>query len=275
VIQANEEGRAHWDLNAANWRYYSSPLRPCAEDLAIFQRFIASQGPQAREALLLGVTPELAAMPLPRDATLTAADRSPGMIRELWSGDVPGLRQALCVDWLELPPPPRKYDLILADGSFNVLGHPGGLHRLLAGLAGVVAPQALLLARTFTRPLQAERLADLEAAARAGEAGSFHAFKFRLAMAHQQTAELGVSLDDIWRLWRRLDDKIDGLSALNGWKPEVVGTIGHFRGSDTRLAFPTRDELVAALRTAGLSLLDSHIPTYEMGERCPIQAWRF
>ena len=214
-------------------------------------------------------------MPLPQDTTVTAADRSPEMIRELWPGDASGLRQALCVDWFELPAPARNYDLVLADGSFNILGFPGDLGRLLAGLAGVVAPGALLLARTFTRPPRAERMADLETAARAGEAGSFHAFKFRLAMAQQPTAELGVSMDDIWRLWRRLEDRIDGLSALNGWTPEVVGTIDRFRGNHMRLSFPTLDELVDTLRTAGLSLVDSHMPAYELGERCPIQAWRF
>jgi len=275
VAQADEAGRAHWDSNAAIWRHYSSPLRPCDEDVATFRRFIARHARQAREVLLLGVTPEIATMPLPQDATLTAADRSPEMIRKHWPGDASETRQALCVDWFELPAPPRKYDLVLADGSFNVLGYPRDLRRLLAGLAGLVAPQALLLARTFTRPLQAERMADLETAARAGEAGSFHAFKFRLAMAHQPSAEMGMSMDDIWRLWRRLEDRIDGLSALNGWTPEVVGTIDHFRDNPARVTFPTCDELTVTLRTAGLSLVDSHMPGYELGERCPIQAWRF
>jgi SAM-dependent methyltransferase len=243
--------------------------------LATLRRFIVSHARQAREVLLLGVTPEIATMPWPQDTSLTAADRSPEMIKKLWPGDAPGLRRVLCVDWFELPRPPRRYDLVLADGSFNVVGYPSDLRRLLAGVAGLVAHGALLLTRTFTRPLQAERMVDLEDAARAGEAGSFHAFKFRLAMAQQQTAELGVSMDDIWRLWRGLDDRIDGLSALNGWTPEVVSTIDRFRGSHMRLSFPTRDELVVTLRTAGLSLVDSHTPAYEMGERCPTQAWRF
>ncbi|HXQ40934.1 MAG TPA: hypothetical protein VN821_06695, partial [Candidatus Udaeobacter sp.] len=110
---------------------------------------------------------------------------------------------------------------------------------------------------------------------RAGEAGGFNAFRFRLAMALQSTPEAGVSLDEIWRLWQRLDCEIEDLSARNGWLPDVVGTIGHSRGNQMRLSFPTRDELVATLEAAGLSLLDSHTPVYEMGERCPILTWRF
>ena len=57
--------------------------------------------------------------------------------------------------------------------------------------------------------------------------------------------------------------------------PEVVGTIELFCGRQVRLSFPSRDELIATLADAGLTLLDSRLPEYELGERCPMLAWRF
>ena len=279
ATQSGEPGRKHWNTIAQCWHLYSSPLRPGVEDIETFLRVIRRHVPEPvdapRQALVLGVTPEIVTMPWPGQTMVTGADRSPEMIEHVWPGDRPGLRQALCVDWFNLPEPARAYEVVMADGSFNTLGYPAELRRLLAMLAGLTAQRALLITRTFTRPNERESLASLEEAARAGEAGGFHAFKFRLAMALQPAPEAGVSLDEIWRLWHRLDGEIENLSERNGWHPDVVGTIAHFRGKPVRLSFPTRDELLATLGAAGLSLLDSHTPTYEMGERCPILSWRF
>jgi SAM-dependent methyltransferase len=277
MTAGDDAGREHWNAAAANWRHYTSPLRPCAEDQATFLRFIAAHDPTGarREALMLGVTPEIANLDWPQGVTVTAADRAPEMIKAFWPSDRPALRPALCVDWFELPTPSTPYDLVLADGSFNLVDYPGDLRRLLDRLAGAVAPGAMLITRTFTRPVEAESLSALEQAARAGRAGGFHAFKFRLAMAFQPSPEAGVSLGDIWRLWRRLDDEIDDLTTRNGWLPEQVRTIDLFRDKDVRLRFPTREELTGVFQAAGLALVDSDTPTYEMGDRCPIMAWRF
>jgi len=278
-MTTGESGRKHWNSVAQCWHLYSSPLRPCAEDLAVFSDFIRIHGlpspDGARAALILGVTPEIATMPWPAKTFVTGADRSQEMIERVWPGDQPGIRRAVRAEWFELPAPPRNYDLVLADGSFNTLGFPDDLRRLLAGLRNIVQPGALLINRTFTRPTERESIAGLEEVARVGAAGSFHAFKFRLAMALQRTSREGVSLDEIWRLWWRLDNDIDGLSARNGWMPEVVGTIELFCGKQVRLSFPSRDELIATLADAGLTLLDSRLPGYELGERCPMLAWRF
>ncbi|HXQ42045.1 MAG TPA: class I SAM-dependent methyltransferase, partial [Candidatus Udaeobacter sp.] len=216
ATQSDERGSKHWDSIAQRWHLYSSPLRPGAEDVETFLRVIRSHAPEPgdapRQGLILGVTPEIATMAWPGRTMVTGADRSQEMIEQVWPGDRPGLRQALCVDWFELPKPARAYDLVLADGSFNTLGYPAELRRLLAALAGLAAERALLITRTFTRPTKRESLASLEEAARAGEAGGFNAFRFRLAMALQSTPEAGVSLDEIWRLWQRLDCEIEDLS---------------------------------------------------------------
>jgi SAM-dependent methyltransferase len=279
VSVSEEPGRKHWNSVAARWHLYASPLRPCAEDLSTFGDFIRAHGPAPSNgspaALILGVTPEIATMWWPTGTFVTGVDRSQEMIDRAWPGDRPGVRRAICADWFALPDPARSYDLVLADGSFNLLGYPDEMRRLIARLRGTAQPGALLVTRTFTRPAACEGLAALDEAARAGAAGGFHAFKFRLAMALQSTPGEGVSLDDIWRLWQQMKDAIPGLSTKNKWAPDVVGTIELFRGKQMRLSFPSRGELITALEAAGMTLLETRVPGYELGERCASLAWRF
>ena len=274
----SEKGRKHWDSVAQCWHLYASPLRPCAADQATFRQLIDAHGPApldgTRAAIIFGVTPEIATMDWPGDTIVTGFDRAPEMIEHVWPGNVPGRRQAICADWFNLPRPARPYDLAFADGSVTVIGFPGDLQRLIAHLKEMARPDALLVTRTFTRPLRAETIAELEEVARAGRAGTFHAFKFRLAMSLQERTEDGISLHDIWALWHRLDSEIEGLSARNGWRPDVVGTIALFRGKQVKLVYPSREELIDVMQGTGLKLLETRIPTYEMGDRCPIMAWR-
>jgi hypothetical protein len=273
---AGERGRLHWNSVAQAWHLYASPLRPCAEDLAAFRRFAEaySPAPSPSAALILGVTPEIATMAWPPGTVVTGADRSAEMVRHVWPGDLPGIRQAQCVDWFSLPAPQRPYDLVIGDGSINTLGFPGELRRLLATLRKLARPGALLILRSFARPPVPESLNALAEAASAGAAGSFHAFKFRLAMALQSCPEEGVALDAIWQLWRKLEIGIEGLAWRCCWPADVVSTIDLFHGKQVRLSFPTLDELTAALAADGVSLLDRYIPRYEMGERCPILVGR-
>ena len=276
---ADERGRKHWNSVAECWHLYTSPLRPCAEDLAAYLRLIYAHTPapvgRSSAALILGVTPEIATMSWPAGMTVTGADRSREMIELVWPGDREGHRRAVCADWFGLPEPPEPYDLVLADGSFNTIGYPDDLLRLVERLRAIVRPGALLVSRTFVRPPERESVAGLAEIAKSGAAGGFHAFKFRLAMALQPNPEEGVGLDQIWRQWQWLDGEIDTLLEVNGWQPDVVGTIELFRDKQVRLSFPSREELADTLQAAGLTLLDGHTPTYEMGERCAISAWRF
>ncbi len=50
--------------------------------------------------------------------------------------------------------------------------------------------------------------------------------------------------------------------------------VSAIRSQQVRLAYPSRQELVDAMQSSGLKLLETRIPTYEMGDRCPIMAWR-
>jgi hypothetical protein len=102
----------------------------------------------------------------------------------------------------------------------------------------------------------------------AGRIGSFHVFKWRLAMAVHGDAGDGVSLATIWCHWHDAIEAPALLADRLGWPREVVATIDAYGDSPTRYTFPTRAQIQTAFtpyfREAG-----SHVPRYELGERCP------
>lgn len=278
MSSANEQADTHWDSVASSWNVYSSPARPCGEDLAAYLRFATTYSdtpPDATKAvLMLGVTPEIATMAWPAGTVVTGVDKSEGMVNGVWPGDIPGVRHAWCDDWFALRQPERPYDLVIGDGSINMLRYPGELRRLLEKLRSLARPGALVILRSFVRPTMPESVAALVEAAQDGGIASFYAFKFRLTMALQSSPEEGVPLDEVWQAWRRLDPVAEQLSKKNGWRPEAIRPIELSRGKQGRLSFPALDELVAALECEGISVLDCHVPKYEMGDRCPILVGR-
>jgi hypothetical protein len=274
----DERGLAHWNSRAQSWDLFSSPLRPCGEDVTTFLRFINAYSDippdAASTALILGVTPEIATMSWPARTVVTAVDKAREMVKSVWPGDVPGLRHVLCDDWFALPRPGRPYDVVIGDGSINTMRYPEEMRRLLAKLRMLARPGALLILRSFVRPTIPESMAALFQAAQSASAGSFHAFKFRLAMALQPRPEDGVAMNELWQLWHRLEFDVEGLWDRCGWLPDVVRTIELLRGNQMRLTFPTLDELIATLEAEAVSLLDNYSPKYEMGDRCPIMVGR-
>jgi hypothetical protein len=92
-------------------------------------------------------------------------------------------------------------------------------------------------------------------------------------MAVQTDARAGVRLGDVHHAWRSAGLGIDAVAAANGWRREEVATIELYRGRDVRHAFPTWLQL-RELFSARFELLDCTWPEYEIGDRCPIAAFR-
>ena len=279
MADAEHNAHAHWNSISRAWDLYSSPLRPCDEDLAIFRRFIRDYTDVPADvraaALMLGVTPEIATMDWPAGTELTGVDWSPAMVANIWPGDVAGVRIARCADWLALEPGPYPFDFVIGDGSLNTVRYPAQCDRLLARLRRLTRPRSLLIVRAYTCPPRRETIGDLVALARAGAVANFHAFKYRLAMALQPDVETGIEANKVWRCWTSLDFDGAELSKLPGWSREVVGTIALYRDSTVRLSYPTLEELLVRLRAAGIEVVGQELPRYEMGALCPIVAGHF
>lgn len=265
----------HWNAHARQWDLIGVPLRPAPEDITWLEGQVAAwqaaQGVAAPQALLCGVTPEIARMRWPAQTRLTAFDHAQAMIRGVWpAAAAPG--SAVCGDWLRLPLRNASQQLLLGDGCWSLLV---GLDRYAAfarELHRVAAPGALLLMRYFLRPDAPEPVAQVFDDLWQQRIGNFHVFKWRLAMALHGTLEQGVRLGDVWQAWQQAVPDPARLAARLGWAPAVLHTIHNYRDVDTRYTFPTRAEALALV--GRFDVVAEHSPGYELGARCPTLALR-
>lgn len=259
----------HWNQHARQWQLIGPPLRPAPEDIHLLEAEVHGWCGRLRvatpRALLCGVTPEIAAMRWPAGTRLTAVDHSLPMIAGVWPAQAPGA--AVCGNWLALPLPDASQHLLVGDGCYSLLVGRAQYASFAAELRRVASRDAMLAMRYFLRPGHPETVDRVVDELWRGRIGNFHVFKWRLAMALHGTLEEGVRLGDIWDAWHRAAPEPDKLAAHLGWPPETVNTIYNYRGVDTRYSFPTLEEARAS--AGAFEIVAMHLPSYELGERCP------
>ncbi len=293
--------KSHWDRYREHWARLGPPLRPPpvvvrayrrllrgaaergASEQALVSRALASHSEQPSRAsqrtaperrseqrsrapqgsaplptLLYGVTPELAALREP----LIALDGSLGMIEGVWQGDTEA-RSARHGDWLSPPLAPSSVEAALGDGALNVVPGSAARRVLLTQLERLLVPGGRAVFRVFVRPVVPEALSAVLATPSTSH--SFHAFKWRVAMALASAAPGEVAVSRLYEVLRRAE--VEG--ALRCFAPEAVATLAAYRGSGDVYGFPTEAELAAEL-PRGLTARWLRVGGYELAERCPL-----
>ena len=274
-MSAQPDETSHWNAYAARWSLVGEPLRPGASDLDYLQSCVARHLPPSAEpeqALLLGVTPEIANHDWQRPLQLLAVDKSLGMVKAVWPGDS-ATRRATVGDWLALDLPDESFALILGDGVFSIFEYPTGYARLAAALTRLLRPRGLLALRLFCRPEPCEAVDDVFSALLSGGIGNFHVFKWRLAMAMQGDATRGVRLADIWDTFRARVRSSAELATRLGWPEAQIANIESYRDVQDCYSFSSEREAVTTLEPA-FELVETWRPSYELGERCPHLTFR-
>jgi SAM-dependent methyltransferase len=264
-----------WRRHAQQWQWIGPPLRPDVEDVLAAESAVArwsrSRG-RAPDALLLGVTPEIATMRWPAGTRLLAVDHSWAMIRGVWPG-VPLGFPAVCAEWRALPLPEASRDAILGDGSFSALASGRMYAAVVRALRQVIRDGGVLAMRFYLRPEKPEAPGNVIDDLRHGRIGSFHVFKWRLVMAFHRSLEDGVRLGEVWDAWHDAVPDSAALARRTGWAHESILTIDAYRGVATGYTFPTLPEARAALAGA-FEETACTFPSYELGERCPTLIFR-
>lgn len=203
-------------------------------------------------------------MPWPAGTSLVAIDRSEAMIGAVFPA---AAGTALIGDWLAMPAADRAFDWIVGDGCASTLRYPTDYDRFADELCRVLAPDGELVLRLFALPDVPETLDDVARALTAGAIASFHALKWRIAMAVQGSSR-DVRVVEILRGFEAIAPDRDALAAATGWPRETIDTIEAYRDSDLAYSFPTLAEVRARLagRFTEVACLTAD---YELGDRCP------
>jgi len=267
----------HWEKHAQQWELVGPPLRPSTLDTDCFTDIIeewsASNSQDSLAALLLGVTPEIAHMDWPLNARLFAADYSAEMIRSLWAMQDRQDRLAFCSDWRTLPLPDDSVGIVVGDGCFTLLSYPEGYQGLAREARRVLRGDGLLIVRFFVSTDDPASPAQVHEQLLTGVIGNFHIFKFRLAIALQQSAAEGVCVGDVWDNWNAQGYDVEELAARLNWQPETIRTIDAYRGMPARYTYPTVSEVEAAL-SPWFDPVAQYNHDYEFGENCPTLVMR-
>lgn len=270
VAATEASNEAFWERQLRTWELLGPPLRPSPEDVASYQAIVLAC---ARErgnlhGLILGATPELARLQWGARSRVLAVDRSQAMIDRVWPGHPsPGLG-GLCGDWQQLLLPDHSCDVVLGDGSLTQLEFPTGYFGVSQSIRRVLTRRGMAAFRCFVKPATPETPERVLADLWTGCVPSFHVFKWRLAMALQETAEEGVELHAIWSHWA---DSVDPekLARHLGWSPKVIATVDNYRGVRARYTFPTLAQLRQVLRQEFVEVR-CEFPNYALGDRCPM-----
>ena len=254
----------HWSRYHAAWNKLAPPLRPNAEVCAAIRRLLCER---AGPVLLLGVTPELADI-APR---VVAVDRSGAMIAGVWPGNTRE-RRAVNGNWLTLPFAQRTFAAVVGDGTLNAVDHPSGHRQVYDELARVLLPGGRTVFRTFAAPRRCESVAQVRDDLMAGAIGSFHAFKWRLAMAllaRQKSPNICV---------RTIHDSFsnefpgrDVIAQITGWDAADIDTIDVYRHSTEIYSFPTIEQFQSIIPAGTFSNVGfADAGSYELADRCPL-----
>jgi hypothetical protein len=259
---------SHWDKHAMQWHNIGVPLRPSNIDIQIMQSWLQeiwNEQSLPFNVLILGSTPELAAMSWPKNTCLFSIDSNISMIKSVLLKTKMSVPPVVSVgDWLKLPFPDTFFHLVIGDGCYTTLDE-SNYEPLSYEILRVLHPTGYFFMRFFIKPQSNESIKTVHTDFLAGKITNFHVLKWRIAMALHPSLNKGVSLNAIWQMWAQNFKEYNS----NYWPHETTSTIDNYKDNTALYTFPTFDELTTKLDVA-FTRLNLHTPNYLLGERCPI-----
>jgi SAM-dependent methyltransferase len=265
----------HWHSIAKIWEQVGPPLRPSLQDIAFLNITITLwvRDNDLPRVLILGVTPELYHLPWPNGTDLLAVDQTRGMIDSIWPGPPD---TAICADWTTMPLQSNSRDIVLCDGGIHLLAYPNEHRKFVQTLYRITTSSGLCIFRLFVPPKEREEpdkvLRDLLDA----KISNLNLLKLRLGMALHRNITQGVQLRRVWNAVHEVAPDFNTLASRLGWSIEHMLVINTYRDCPKRYYFLDLDDVchLFCRRPGGFELDAVHVPTYELGERCPTVVFR-
>lgn len=216
---------------------------------------------------VLGVTPEVVQLDWPNTIEIDAYDHSQQMIDTVWKPHPLVASSVTLAQWQNLPVADSHFHAIVGDGSFNVLPTLEDHSLLSLELHRATQPGALLAFRCFVRPEIPESLQAIRSDAYDARIGSFHALKWRIAMALASESHGVVPVQTIYQAFESSFDR-PKLANQTGWSRTEIATIDAYQNTPTSYTFPTLIELRKYLAERW-HLNSVATADYELAQCCP------
>ena len=262
-----------WDQIADLWRLFGPPIRPVADDLAVYQEIVDRATASIEvppRVLLLGVTPELYRLCWPADARVFALDSSAPMIEAVWQGP-PDM--AVAGSWTAMPFADQSFTLLLCDAGVGLLD-PVGQGELLTEVQRVLAPGGTFAVRLFAPQGRTGTVAEIFEDLDDGCIPTLDALKLRLWGALQQNPVEGVRPSEVARRILEARGPWDRLAQTQGWHPDYVRALELQLDSPASFHLVDAEELGRRGFRAGLDPPGVHRPGHDYGDSCPIVEFR-
>jgi len=221
------------------------PWRPTGEDRAIMLAQVQAHAGAAESAapvLVLGVTPEIIALPWPHGTRLVIADGSEDAVRTRWrpNAAVPGY--IVCADWRALPLREGCVRAAVGDGSLNALPAFSVYRSVVQEIERTMSGGGVLILRCFVRPDRIETPEEVVSQARRGAFPHVAALRLRLGFA-LTGGDGALPLAKLCSAFRALVPDRDELARQTGWPRTDIDRFDLDEGSSVSLTFPTRSQL--------------------------------
>jgi SAM-dependent methyltransferase len=267
---ADRAALAYWEFRSREWRV-SPPLTPAAEDIAWYEASAAecarSEGARPLRAVLLGVTPGIAAMTWPMGTILLAVDWANGMLQHVWPrAGFPEHTDVVRADWRELPIAAGTIDLVIGDGCYAALGSLAEARRLNREIGRVLKARGWYCMRAFCRSDRPSSPAELFEELESEPVENLDLFRWRLAMAVHGNSADGVELGKVWRIWQ--DHLRHSCFDARRWSADQRLNMARWEGVEARFLFPSLAEL-RELAGPEFDLMGCERPSYESAEHFP------
>ncbi|HEX2594657.1 MAG TPA: class I SAM-dependent methyltransferase [Rhizomicrobium sp.] len=255
--------QSHWKDYPAIWDRIGPPLRPNADVAAAFAQAIAGHDDHV---LLLGVTRELAHL----GQRLTAVDNNEAMIASVWPGN-DARRRAVSGNWDALKFEKESFTAVIGDGAANFPQYPEGLRAFFAEMARVTMQGGVLALRVFARPEYPEAIGEIHEHVMRRGIASFHAFKWRLAMAVvSREGDANIAVTAIRDNFNRMFYDRGALAEATGWPMADINTIDAYKDSPDVYTFPTIGQFKSQIPDSFRAIRTMDSGSYELADRCPL-----
>lgn len=251
-----------WPKHSTNWDKIGVPFRPSQSDIDNFKAIVGDV-----PILLMGVTPEI------HNAftTITAIDRDPKMISNVWPGDTE-TKTALNAQW-ESVVLAKKFDGIIGDFALTMLADKKVIESFNNKSFSMLNPGGVTAQRIFHKPkdpVTREHLIDILSKP---AAISWNTFKLLLMFAYSHETHSKIKHSNVLKMFNEICPDRELASKNTGWSLQSINSIDLYENATQEIIILSKKEWLETVPKGAINVKFTYCEDYDLAELCPILSY--